>query len=187
VIYASNSYRLFRHRLSSTPLSHTRGVTKRRPRQSTSMDSLSRIKPNLWACLYTLRQSWQYIWADAVCIYSYRTVMKHLRILRFAPLFSGGFNLPYRRGRGGLIWPPGDRAKPASQQTTQKSLREPGDSLPLRCCLKLPPISHSHCTRTRTWSKCLKAKLLGEYLDYSRTKNLIATHGFDRRGERRPL
>jgi hypothetical protein len=28
-----------------------------------------RIKPNLWACLYTLsRHGWQYIWADAVCI-----------------------------------------------------------------------------------------------------------------------
>ncbi|KIX00455.1 uncharacterized protein Z518_10595 [Rhinocladiella mackenziei CBS 650.93] len=28
-----------------------------------------RIKPNLWACLYTLRRYyWQYIWADAICI-----------------------------------------------------------------------------------------------------------------------
>ena len=27
-----------------------------------------RIAPNLWACLYTLRHCWQYIWADAVCI-----------------------------------------------------------------------------------------------------------------------
>ncbi|MCJ1411568.1 hypothetical protein MMC19_005658 [Ptychographa xylographoides] len=28
-----------------------------------------RIRPNLWACLYTLRHyCWQYIWADAVCI-----------------------------------------------------------------------------------------------------------------------
>lgn len=27
-----------------------------------------RIKPNLWACLYTLRQCWRYIWADAICI-----------------------------------------------------------------------------------------------------------------------
>ena len=27
------------------------------------------IRPNLWACLYTLRRHcWQYIWADAVCI-----------------------------------------------------------------------------------------------------------------------
>ena len=27
-----------------------------------------RIRPNLWACLYTLRGGWQYIWADAICI-----------------------------------------------------------------------------------------------------------------------
>jgi hypothetical protein len=52
-----------------------------------------RIKPSLWACLYTLRRyCWQYIWADAVCTYSYRTAMNYFRNLRIIPQFSEGFN-----------------------------------------------------------------------------------------------
>jgi Heterokaryon incompatibility protein (HET) len=34
----------------------------------------------------------RYLWIDALCIYSHRTVMKYFRILRFAPQFSEGFN-----------------------------------------------------------------------------------------------
>ena len=32
------------------------------------------------------------LWVDAVCVYSYRTKIKHLRILRFVPLFYKGFH-----------------------------------------------------------------------------------------------
>jgi hypothetical protein len=35
------------------------------------------------------------LWADAVCIYSYRTAMKYLRTLRFAPQFFEGFHVTY--------------------------------------------------------------------------------------------
>jgi hypothetical protein len=34
----------------------------------------------------------RYIWIDSLCIYSYRTAMKHLRNLRFMPQFSEGFD-----------------------------------------------------------------------------------------------
>lgn len=34
----------------------------------------------------------QYLWIDSLCIYSYRTAMKHLRNLRFMPQFSEGFD-----------------------------------------------------------------------------------------------
>ena len=36
----------------------------------------------------------QFLWIDAVCMYSYRTAMKHLRNLRFMPQFSEVFNSP---------------------------------------------------------------------------------------------
>ena len=48
-------------------------------------------------CANALRQLWthyrsQYCWIDSICIYSHRTAMKHLGIMRFAPQFSKEFN-----------------------------------------------------------------------------------------------
>ncbi|OAL30363.1 hypothetical protein AYO22_01561 [Fonsecaea multimorphosa] len=53
----------------------------------------------------------QFWWVDAICSYSCRTVMQHLRILRFAPLFYEGVNYPERHIeiQGDLTWPPSDR------------------------------------------------------------------------------
>jgi hypothetical protein len=60
------------------------------------------VKPDLVSALQALRhyQNDRYLWIDAVCSYSYRTAMKYLRILRFAPLFSGGINLLYHKYKG---------------------------------------------------------------------------------------
>jgi hypothetical protein len=40
-------------------------------------------------------------WIDWVCIYSHRTAMKHLGIMRFAPQFSEGFNFMYLVSQSG--------------------------------------------------------------------------------------
>jgi hypothetical protein len=52
------------------------------------------VTVNLHTALSRLRDCslTRIIWIDAVCIYSYRTTMKHLRNLRFIPQFSKGFN-----------------------------------------------------------------------------------------------
>jgi hypothetical protein len=52
------------------------------------------VTPNLCAALMYLRQNStpRTLWVDAVCIYSYRTVMKRLGNLRFIPQFSEGFH-----------------------------------------------------------------------------------------------
>ena len=39
------------------------------------------------------------LWADAICIYSYRTAMKHLGNWRFMPQFSEGFDFLSRSGK----------------------------------------------------------------------------------------
>src|ERR1700733_11343195 len=44
------------------------------------------------------------LWVDAVCMYSYRTAMKHLRNLRFMPQFSEGFNSPQNGKIMYYIW-----------------------------------------------------------------------------------
>lgn len=55
------------------------------------------ITSNLYASLKRLRQPEgdRILWIDAICIYSHRTVMKHLKILRFVPQFFEGFNVTY--------------------------------------------------------------------------------------------
>lgn len=52
----------------------------------------------LFAALKRLRSqsAIRSLWVDQLCIYSYRPEMKHLRILRSAPLFREVFNLPLR-------------------------------------------------------------------------------------------
>jgi hypothetical protein len=64
------------------------------------------VRLNLWKFLNAARIFFpnEPFWIDAICLYSYRTAMKHLGILRFAPLFSGGINLLYRR-HNGAEWP----------------------------------------------------------------------------------
>jgi hypothetical protein len=57
-----------------------------------------KVPRNLEAALQKVRQlaevrSGMKIWCDALCVYSYRTAMKHLKNLRFMPQFSEGFNL----------------------------------------------------------------------------------------------
>jgi hypothetical protein len=44
------------------------------------------------AVVITRRLGYRYVWIDSLCIYSYRTAMKHLRNLRFMPQFSEGFD-----------------------------------------------------------------------------------------------
>jgi hypothetical protein len=39
----------------------------------------------------------RYLWIDSLCIYSYRTAMKHLGNLRFMPQFSEGFHFVSER------------------------------------------------------------------------------------------
>ena len=39
----------------------------------------------------------RWIWIDQICIYSYRTAMKHLENLRFMPQFSEGFDFVSER------------------------------------------------------------------------------------------
>jgi hypothetical protein len=53
------------------------------------------VTTNLKAGLLQLRKpdKSRYIWADAVCIYSDRSRIKHCRNLRFGPLFSEGLIL----------------------------------------------------------------------------------------------
>jgi hypothetical protein len=54
------------------------------------------VTQNLLAALYQCRyfDKPRTLWIDAICMYSYRTAMKHLRNLRFMPQFSEGFNSP---------------------------------------------------------------------------------------------
>jgi hypothetical protein len=47
------------------------------------------------ACTVARAIGVQYIWIDSLCIYFYRTIMKDLGILKFAPQFSEGFNFTY--------------------------------------------------------------------------------------------
>ena len=56
------------------------------------------IGPNLACALEHLRHGTdsRLLWVDAVCIYSYRNTMKHLRILRFTPLFCEGVHYKQR-------------------------------------------------------------------------------------------
>jgi hypothetical protein len=52
------------------------------------------VTRNLHSAMQRLRHDTnpKVIWIDALCIYSHRTTMKDLGILRFAPQFSEGFN-----------------------------------------------------------------------------------------------
>ena len=52
------------------------------------------VRENLFSLLDYARQPDEdrLLWIDAICIYSRRTAMKHLRTLRFEPLFSEGFD-----------------------------------------------------------------------------------------------
>jgi hypothetical protein len=51
------------------------------------------------AITFVRRLGLRYLWIDSLCIYSYRTAMKHLRNLRFMPQFSEGFNFLSRSGK----------------------------------------------------------------------------------------
>lgn len=54
------------------------------------------ITRNLDLALRTSRQlGHRLLWADQICIYSHRTIIKHVRILRFAPQFFEEFNFTY--------------------------------------------------------------------------------------------
>ena len=54
------------------------------------------ITKNLHQALTRLRKSGKRtLWVDQICIYSHRTITKHLGIMRFAPQFSEGFNFTY--------------------------------------------------------------------------------------------
>jgi hypothetical protein len=54
------------------------------------------LRGHVYAMLSNLYHKYQVtrLWLDMVCMYSYRTAMKHLRNLRFMPQFSEGFNSP---------------------------------------------------------------------------------------------
>ena len=57
------------------------------------------VRSNLYALLSHLRRT-KYksmFWIDAICIYSDRTAMKHLGILRFMPQLSEGFDFVSER------------------------------------------------------------------------------------------
>jgi hypothetical protein len=62
--------------------------------------SLARALERLQA-LSGASQNWdlsaKWFWIDQICIYSYRTTMKHLRNLRFIPQFSEGFDFVSER------------------------------------------------------------------------------------------
>jgi hypothetical protein len=57
------------------------------------------VTENLFEALTRLREEGdsKWIWIDALCIYSYRTAMKHLGNLRFMPQFSEGFDFVSER------------------------------------------------------------------------------------------
>jgi Heterokaryon incompatibility protein (HET) len=62
-----------------------------------------RVTQNLHEALteYQKRGESAPLWADAICIYSHRTAMKHLGILRFAPQFLEGFNFTHSASQSG--------------------------------------------------------------------------------------
>ncbi len=55
------------------------------------------VTANLALALLHLRQknTIRLLWIDAICIYSYQTTIKDLRILRFVPQFFEGFNFTH--------------------------------------------------------------------------------------------
>ena len=69
------------------------------------------IQANLFDFLQQLRLTYAAVtlWVDALCIYSYRTAMKHLGNLGLAPQFSEGFDFAYLVGpirTHELVWTP---------------------------------------------------------------------------------
>ena len=50
-----------------------------------------RIKPNLWACLHTLRRDWQYIWADAICINQDDVIEKNQQVRMMDQIYQNAF------------------------------------------------------------------------------------------------
>ena len=67
------------------------------------------VMENLYDTLRHLRlknDQVRYLWIDALCMYSYRTAMKHLGNLRFMPQFSEGFDLESRSGKNLCSAPP---------------------------------------------------------------------------------
>lgn len=47
------------------------------------------IRPNLWACLYCLRRSWQFIWADAICINQDNIAERNEQVRMMGHIYAG--------------------------------------------------------------------------------------------------